>query len=100
MGREATLLAIILIHKWLVCADHALGHGCFGDVVAQKGEFRRDPWNAPGWVLFRHAPNQTHAFNMPIFASSFTVEIGHSRQALDRAQIMQVLDSERGRDYW
>jgi hypothetical protein len=39
--------------------------------VAQQGQFRRDPWNVPGWVLFRHTSNQ-----------------------------MQVLDSERGRYYW
>ncbi len=100
MGREAALLAIILIHEWLVCAYHVLGHGSPGDVVTQQRQFRRDPWSTPGLgSLSTYAESDTR-FQYAHFASSFTVKIGHSRQTLDIEQMMQVLDSERGRNYW
>ena len=40
--------------------------------------------------------NSTHAFNMPIFAPSFTVEIGNFSETSQAEQITQVLDSKRG----
>lgn len=40
--------------------------------------------------------NSTHAFNMPIFAPSFTVEIGNFSETSQTEQITQVLDSKRG----
>ena len=43
--------------------------------------------------------NLAHAFSMPIFAPSFSVEIGHSSPAPAADQMTQVLDSKRGRNY-
>ena len=43
-------------------ADHVLGHGLFGDVVAQQGQFGYDSRCAPGRVLTGHAANQVTDF--------------------------------------
>ncbi len=41
----------------------------------------------------------THAFEIPIFASSFAVEIDHSSPTPAAGQMTQVHDSIQGRDY-
>jgi len=52
-------------------ADHVLGHGLFGDVVAQHGQFGYDPRYAPGRVLPGHAANQVTDFAFDGRASGF-----------------------------
>ncbi len=42
--------------------DHILGHGSFGNVVAQQGQFGYDSRCAPRRILPGHAPNQVTDF--------------------------------------
>jgi hypothetical protein len=52
-------------------ADHVLGHGCFGDIVAQQKQFGQDSGSAPRWVFAGHAPNQVTNLAFDARASRF-----------------------------
>ena len=51
--------------------DHVLGHGPFGDVVAQQSQFGYDPWCAPGRVLPGHPSDEVADFTFDARAAGF-----------------------------
>jgi len=59
------------LRRWLLGADHVLGHGRFGNVVAQQSQFGYDPWCAPHRVLSGHAANQIPDFAFDTRATGF-----------------------------